>query len=138
MVMLPDRKVTRLRSWNYAASGFYYLTICTHNRSLLFGEVLRGQMELADWGKIADEEIQRSVQLRPEFSVDSHIVMPDHVHMVLVRSSTEAANIALGYQRRQREARSVSTFVAGYKAAVTTAINTARNSPGQPVWQRGF
>ena len=34
--------------------------------------------------------------------------------------------------------RSLASFVAGFKSATTTRINTVRSSPGCPVWQRGF
>ena len=31
-----------------------------------------------------------------------------------------------------------ASFAAGFKAAVTTRINTLRCTPGAPVWQRNF
>ena len=34
--------------------------------------------------------------------------------------------------------RSLSAFVQGFKSAVTARINTLRNMPGKPVWQRSF
>lgn len=34
--------------------------------------------------------------------------------------------------------RSLGSFVAGYKAAVTTHINTLRDTRGTPIWQRGY
>jgi hypothetical protein len=32
----------------------------------------------------------------------------------------------------------VNAIVRGYKGAVTTAINTIRNTPGAPVWRANF
>lgn len=34
--------------------------------------------------------------------------------------------------------RSLSSLIAGFKCATTTRINTIRNSPGTPVWQRNY
>lgn len=34
--------------------------------------------------------------------------------------------------------RSVGSFVAGFKSAVTTRINTSRHTPGKPIWQRNY
>jgi putative transposase len=34
--------------------------------------------------------------------------------------------------------RSLSSFIAGFKAAVTVRINALRNSPSMPVWQRNY
>ena len=39
---------------------------------------------------------------------------------------------------RQRPARSLGSFVAGYKAAATRRINVIRGTPGHPVWQRNY
>jgi len=37
-----------------------------------------------------------------------------------------------------REPKSMSSFVAGFKSAVTTRINTLRHAKGTPVWQERF
>jgi REP element-mobilizing transposase RayT len=34
--------------------------------------------------------------------------------------------------------KSISSFVAGFKSAVTKQINQIRNTPGTPVWQRNY
>jgi hypothetical protein len=38
----------------------------------------------------------------------------------------------------RRPARSLGSFVAGYKVAVTKRANAMRGTPGAPVWQRGY
>ena len=39
---------------------------------------------------------------------------------------------------RHRPARSLGSFVAGYKGAATKRINVIRGTPGHPVWQRNY
>ncbi len=34
---LPKRKVHHLRGYDYGRNGAYFITICTHNRKILFG-----------------------------------------------------------------------------------------------------
>lgn len=34
----PERKVGRLAMWDYAAAGYYFVTVCTHGRLHLFGD----------------------------------------------------------------------------------------------------
>ena len=35
----PKRKIHRLKQYTYSQSGYYYVTICTYNRNLLFGKI---------------------------------------------------------------------------------------------------
>ena len=137
-MMLPVRKVVRLQPWNYAAVGYYFVTVCTYQRRFLFGDVRSGEMHLSNLGKLADLELDISLSIRSEFALDCVIIMPNHLHMVLVRSEEGAAENELEYKRSAREPRSLSTFMGGYKAGVTTARNSLRQTPGEPVWQRGF
>ena len=37
---LPKRKQTRLKDYDYSQNGYYFITICTHNRQNLFGEIV--------------------------------------------------------------------------------------------------
>ncbi len=46
----------RLQNWNYANEGMYFITICTKNRNLYFGEIIAREMQLNDIGKIAENE----------------------------------------------------------------------------------
>ena len=36
---LPERKPLRLTKYNDADDGYYFVTICTHNKSHLFGNM---------------------------------------------------------------------------------------------------
>lgn len=36
------------------------------------------------------------------------------------------------------QSKDLSALIRSFKGAVTTAINTARNTPGRTVWQRGY
>ena len=45
----------RLKGWNYASNGCYFLTLCTKNRLHWFGEIKNGEMILSDIGKIVND-----------------------------------------------------------------------------------
>ena len=52
----PDkhkRRSIRLKGYDYAQPGAYFVTICTHDRACLFGHVVNGEMHLNDAGEIA-------------------------------------------------------------------------------------
>ena len=37
---LPKRKNNRLKDYNYSRNGAYFITICTHNKVHLFGQIV--------------------------------------------------------------------------------------------------
>ncbi len=47
---LPIRKYPRMRGYDYSSMGMYFVTVCTHKRQSLFGEVNRGIMGLNEAG----------------------------------------------------------------------------------------
>ena len=49
---------TRLRDWDYRSRGWNFVTICTRNRARIFGEVVRGEMNLTALGHIVESELQ--------------------------------------------------------------------------------
>lgn len=73
--------------------------------------------------------------------------MPNHIHAILRieypvethgRASVRDSDMCTGNGVAFREPKSISSFVAGFKSAVTTRINTIRHTKGQPVWQERF
>ena len=51
-----NRKSIRLKEYDYSFSGWYYLTICTHERRNLFGKIIDGKLIPNESGKIVEEE----------------------------------------------------------------------------------
>lgn len=74
------RKKLRLNNFDYSTQGYYFVTICTHNKTKIFGEV----NELNDMGQIAKEEIELISERLDGVSVDKYIVMPNHIHAIIV------------------------------------------------------
>ena len=75
---------TRLKGWDYSSAGMYFVTICTRNRECLFGDVVNGEMHLSRIGEIVAEEWQNTPQVRPYVELDEWIVMPNHIHGIIV------------------------------------------------------
>ena len=38
--MLPDRKRTRLKDFNYSSNGKYFVTICTQDKKKILSEIV--------------------------------------------------------------------------------------------------
>ena len=79
----PQRKILRLTTYDYAQNGAYFITICTENRTCLFGEVLNDAMVLNDAGKMIEMWYWDIESRFPTMQCDSIIVMPNHVHFTI-------------------------------------------------------
>src|SRR5438270_1453764 len=74
----------RLASWDYRWSGVYSVTICTLRRVRWFGEVIAEQVALSPEGRAVAEEWKKIPRACPRVILDEWIVMPDHMHGILV------------------------------------------------------
>lgn len=54
------RRSIRLQGYDYSQTGIYFVTICTHQRQCLFGEIRNGKMLLNQIGKIGMVKIRRN------------------------------------------------------------------------------
>jgi putative transposase len=142
------RRSIRLPDHDYRSPGAYFITICTHQGKPLFGEVVDGDVVLNEYGQIAHEEWLASEDIRREIELDAFVIMPNHVHgIVWIRDTGDDPAVGthnVGAHSRaplHRPPRSLGSFIAGYKSAVTTRINRmrgVRGTPGAPVWQRNY
>ncbi len=82
----PDkhhRRSIRLKGYDYAQPGAYFITICTQNRACLFGEIVDGEMMLNDAGRMVDNEWLILPGRFTNIRLRGHVVMPNHFHAVL-------------------------------------------------------
>ena len=77
------RRSIRLPGYDYTQPGAYFVTICTHERQHLFGDVVAGQMRLSTAGRVVDWYWRRLPQHFPHVRLDAHMVMPNHAHVIL-------------------------------------------------------
>ena len=86
---LKKRKTTRLNGADYNSNSVVFLTICTKERKCILSRivgtgVLDGpQIELTKYGQIADKYINQLNDFYDNLSVESYIIMPNHIHILL-------------------------------------------------------
>ncbi len=83
-----QRKSPRLQGYDYSQAGAYFVTICTHRRQHLFGEVRAGEMMLNASGEIAHDELQKITHYWDFADVDLFVVMPNHIHAIIIIDDT--------------------------------------------------
>ena len=125
---LPKRKKNRLESYDYAASGMYFITICTENRKCLLSRITVGatigrppKTALTSIGQCVEETLLSIPAHYPSVSVDRYVIMPNHVHLLLRMENGG----------RPMVAPTVSNIVNQFKGRTTKQIGTT-------IWQKGF
>lgn len=125
---------------DYAAPGYYFVTICTRDRVHWFGRIVDGVMELNEPGNIALREWLRTGELRAHVRLDEYVVMPNHFHGVVEildlgdgRDALQCVStnvVKFGPQRAN-----LASIIRGFKSAVVRAI---RKLNPEFAWQARF
>jgi len=144
-------KAIRLPHHDYTGAGAYFVTLCAHGRKCIFGNISKGEVVLNDIGQIVAHEWQKSAEIRKEIVLDAYVVMPNHLHGIVIfpeekagcPTSTEETRAGCrpalrGRTSREHESRSLSTFIAQFKAVTTTVIRRLAQQPNLRVWQTRF
>ncbi len=79
----PERKSLRLHDYDYHEEGGYFVTICTHERKMLFGEILAEGMNLNALGEISEQCWNEFPQHFSSVQLDSFVIVPNHVHVLV-------------------------------------------------------
>ena len=74
----------RMRGWDYAGTGSYFITICTDGRVPWFGEIRNGVMGLSGIGMTIDEYWRSIPNHFAHVKLDEFVVMPDHFHGIII------------------------------------------------------
>jgi REP element-mobilizing transposase RayT len=153
------RQSIRLPGYDYGSAGAYFVTICTYQRDLLFEDpVLR---------RVAETLWQRIPRHSPHVRLDEWVVMPNHIHGIVVIMDDQrrgkaspatgshsepvpASEIGLADQVVSGDASplpqrpsgvrpgSLGAIVGNFKSVTARRINRLRGMPGSPVWQRNY
>jgi putative transposase len=79
-----NRRSIRLDGYDYSRPGFYFVTICIHDRKQrLFGNVANGKMILNEMGKIAFDTFNQLPERFPNMKPHVFQIMPNHVHAII-------------------------------------------------------
>jgi len=148
----------RLREYDYSQPGGYFVTLCTHRRECILGDIADGNVQLNQFGEIVKEEWLRTEQIRPKITMDEFMVMPNHMHgIIMIRNDVHNKSVGAhsgapqdrahinapwdrAYRRTplRREPKTLGSIIAGFKSVVTHRINLLRKTPLTPIWQRNY
>ncbi len=77
------RRSIRLKGYDYAQPGAYFITVCTQDRVCLFGDVVAGEMRLNEAGRMVSVEWDTLPTRFPTVQLDEFVIMPNHIHGII-------------------------------------------------------
>ncbi|MHB9000955.1 MAG: transposase [Thermoanaerobaculia bacterium] len=149
----PSRRTLRLKGFDYAQPGAYYITLCTLDRACTLGSVTKGLVELSPFGEIVERVWQDLPRRFEHLYLDEHVVMPNHLHGIFFMGAPpeperDGADTVFTYPAPQRAQEdlvrgtvpgSMSAVIQNLSSTTTRRINRLRGTPGKRFWQeRGF
>ena len=75
---------TRLPNYDYSINGYYFVTICTHQKFCYFGNIVDAQMQFSQVGRIALKNWQDMPNHFDGVYLDEYVIMPNHVHGIII------------------------------------------------------
>ncbi|MBN2270281.1 MAG: transposase [Sedimentisphaerales bacterium] len=157
-----QRRSIRWVGYDYAQEGVYFVTVCVQGHVCLFGDIVNGQMRRNELGRIVQATWYDLPNHYPHIALDAFVVMPNHVHMIVVLTPPVGAGFKPALMNPMRaesaHARSVRTgpIRAGFKPAPTgkrhglpeivrafktfsaRRVNARRAGCGRSLWQRNY
>jgi putative transposase len=130
----------RLPGWDYATPAAYFVTVVTRNRHPFFGYIRNGVMHCSPLGRLAWDIWYLLPSQFPHCTLDAFVVMPDHIHGILVIGEPEnLANAGHGGITRHHNPmlspHSLSRVMRWYKGRCTHDMRALRPDFG---WQSRF
>jgi REP element-mobilizing transposase RayT len=84
---IHHRKSIRLKGYDYAQAGLYFITICCNRRGnptwLPFGYIKNGQMILNNAGRMVGKWYDELENKFPDIRCHEMVVMPNHFHCII-------------------------------------------------------
>jgi len=121
------RRSIRLKGYDYSRPGAYFVTICTHERACVLGEVMDDELVPSKEGIVVCQTWEELARNFTGIRLDAFTLMPNHVHWIVW--ITEANDIP---------SPPLSEIVRRFKSASALKINYLRHSIGVPFWQRNY
>jgi REP element-mobilizing transposase RayT len=129
------RRSTRLKDWDYASPGAYFVTICAQHRRRIFGTIESEQIRLSEIGSIVEQKWVWLERQYPHVILDEFIIMPNHLHGIIFLQSVRRGGSRTAPTSKSK---TLGRLIGAFKTTSTKQINNLLGTPGKPVWQRGF
>jgi REP element-mobilizing transposase RayT len=131
---MKERKLTRLKGYDYSQCGYYFVTICTKDREEWFGKVEDGEMVLNTYGEVARNCWYDLPKHYLNCSLDSFVIVPNHVHGIIVIRSEKTVGNGL----KPFPTHDLSEIIRGFKTFSSRRMNAEMMGNNKFHWQKSF
>ena len=104
----------------------YHITINTFERMHLFGTIRDAKMHCSDYGQIADACIEEIPLHFPFIHIDTKMVMPNHIHILLINDGIPGDSVS-----------TIGSIIGAFKSSVSRIIHRSISNSPDKIWQRG-
>ena len=129
---IPSARAT----WHDYNGGAYFVTVCTRDMEHYFGEIVSGEMNMTAIGEYVQQCIKNIPQHNTYANVPAFVVMPNHVHLIVIIDDENADSICRDVPWRvstygknetmqtiANQQGRLSTMIGGFKQSVTRYAN---------------
>ena len=155
----PIRKKLRITEHDYSSRGAYFVTICVHDRKRLLSEIIEPvgcgaldappeswilnvggdvpndpymlSIRLTDIGKIVEKYLLSSQNISGVM-IDQYVIMPDHVHAIIILNPDEYIKGLDGSSRAPNPTNEMLPHV------ISTLKRFCNKEIGEKIFQRGY
>jgi REP element-mobilizing transposase RayT len=162
---IHHRRSIRLKGYDYAQAGLYFITICCDDRKYRFGKIENGEVVLNELGIIAYNEWLKLSERFTNFELDVFQIMPNHMHGIIAlvgatlavaqndgiaqndavaQIDNDISDNKIGQLKKgqpQGIAPTVGDIVGAYKSSVANGcleIYKSKNEMMGKLWQRNY
>ena len=111
-----------MQGYDYSQTGYYFVTICVKDKRKILGKIVGAAFcrpQLTDIGNVVENEIISLSSVYPNVVVDKHVIIPNHIHMIICVNGNES----IGDSGRQNAAPTISRIIGQWKRAVSINLD---------------
>lgn len=137
-----QRRSIRLPDYDCGQVGAYFVTVVTHQRRCVLGDVVDEVVWLSEIGRIV-ESVWREIPVHfPNVSVNEYVVMPNHVHGIIqIKADAVRAQYMAPIRNRniqESSQASLGVIIGTFKAAVSRAVHKIKGQESIRLWHRNY
>ena len=143
---LPERKATRLNEYDYSQNGCYFVTVCINDKRPLLGAYRSKQeiqtaalrdrpqdaVQLTPLGLEVEKSIRFMSRQNASVSVQNAVIMPNHIHLLIVLHSDTNAPAGAGKNPTLQQ------VIGNLKSYTTKRYRDIGGKTDSALWQRSF
>lgn len=132
------RRSIRLRDYDYASPGAYFITICVQDRSCVLGHIEDSMCRLSPAGKMVDAKWRAIAERFEMVESGPYLIMPNHMHGLILINAPRPDS-----PPSDAPSSSIGSMIQWFKTGTTYDYIAGVKNQGWPpfdgrLWQRNY